>query len=116
MAIKSKKTKQIIRATSDAVIETICTDSDAISLALLKPNNMKKSILIIITVFLSLPYFVGVLQYQNACIVIANLTDQTDGEIEDVLATFDFNIDCMTTPNTIDYYKSGIKAIDQLNY
>ena len=57
------------------------------------------------------PYFIGKFQYRNACVVIENLTDKTDGEIEDVLATFDFSVDCMTEPTFSDYYITGLKTI-----
>lgn len=62
----------------------------------------------------STPIVIGMFQYSNACMVIENLTDKTDGEIEDVLLVFDFNIDCMTEPGVFDYYVAGNKTIDRL--
>jgi len=77
---------------------------------------MKNTLILLISVLLlwSVPYFIGKFQYSNACMVIANTTDQTDGEIEDVLYTFDFQIDCFTTPSFSDYYSSGTKTIERL--
>ena len=43
--------------------------------------------------------------------VIENITDKTDGEIENVLYTFDFKLDAFTEPQFKDYYISGIEAI-----
>lgn len=36
------------------------------------------------------PYFIGRFQYNNACMVIQNLTEQTDGEIEEIFIDFQF--------------------------
>lgn len=77
---------------------------------------MKKTILFLIfVVFLwSVPYFVGIFQYSNACMVIENITDKTDGEIENVLYTFDFQLDAFTMPVFKDYYKSGSSTISRI--
>ena len=57
------------------------------------------------------PYFVGRFQYSNACMVIQNLTDRTDGEIEAVLLTFNFrNMDAFEQPTFADYYEAGLTA------
>ena len=57
------------------------------------------------------PYFIGRFQYNNACMVIQNLTEQTDGEIEAVLLTFDFrNMDAFEQPTFADYYEAGLTA------
>ena len=57
------------------------------------------------------PYFVGKFQYSNACMVIQNLTEQTDGEIEAVLLTFDFrNMNAFEQPTFTDYYEAGLTA------
>lgn len=58
------------------------------------------------------PYFVGLFQYGNACTVIANITDQTDGDIENVLSVFNFDIDCMTEPRFADYYIAGMRSLN----
>lgn len=76
-----------------------------------------KNVILLISLIVGLffvPYGVGLFQYSNACMVIENITDKTDGEIENVLYTFDFNIDCMTTPSFIDYYNSGSKTIGRV--
>ena len=57
---------------------------------------------------LILPFFIGLFQYHNACVVIENITDKTDGEIEAVLYTFNFKLDAFTEPNYKDYYKAGL--------
>jgi len=55
------------------------------------------------------PYFIGRFQYSNACMVIQNLTEQTDEEIEAVLLTFDFrNMDAFEQPTFADYYEAGL--------
>jgi len=57
------------------------------------------------------PYFVGRFQYNNACMVIQNLTDRTDGEIEAVLLTFNFrNMTAFEQPTFADYYEAGLTA------
>ena len=57
------------------------------------------------------PYFIGRFQYSNACMVIQNLTEQTDGEIEAVLLTFNFrNMDAFEQPTFADYYEAGLTA------
>ena len=57
------------------------------------------------------PYFIGKFQYSNACMVIQNLTDRTDGEIEAVLLTFNFrNMDAFEQPTFADYYEAGLTA------
>ena len=57
------------------------------------------------------PYFIGRFQYSNACMVIQNLTEQTDGEIEAVLLTFNFrNMNAFEQPNFADYYEAGLTA------
>lgn len=71
-----------------------------------------KTVTVFILALLLSPYFIGLFQYHNACVVIANVTDQTDGDIENVLSTFNFEMDCMTAPNTFDYYKAGVRAFD----
>ncbi len=63
---------------------------------------------------LILPYIIGLLQYNNAKMVIENLTDKTDGEIVSVLYTFDFKLDVSDTPSFTDYYKSGLLTIKHL--
>jgi len=77
---------------------------------------MKNTLILLIAVVMlwSVPYFIGKFQYANACMVIENITDKTDGEIEDVLYTFDFQIDCFTTPSFSDYYISGTKTIERV--
>jgi len=58
-----------------------------------------------------IPYFIGRFQYSNACMVIMNLTDRTDGEIEAVLLTFNFrNMDAFEQPTFADYYEAGLTA------
>jgi len=57
------------------------------------------------------PYFIGRFQYSNACMVIMNLTEQTDGEIEAVLLTFNFrNMTAFEQPTFADYYEAGLTA------
>ena len=57
------------------------------------------------------PYFIGRFQYNNACMVIMNLTEQTDGEIEAVLLTFNFrNMTAFEQPTFADYYEAGLTA------
>ena len=63
---------------------------------------------------LILPYILGLFQYHNACMVIENITDKTDGEITSVLYTFDFQLDVFDTPSFTDYYKSGLLTIKHL--
>lgn len=63
---------------------------------------------------LILPYILGLFQYHNACMVIENITDKTDGEITSVLYTFDFQLDVFDTPTFTDYYKSGLLTINSL--
>ena len=63
---------------------------------------------------LILPYILGLFQYHNACMVIENITDKTDGEITSVLYTFDFKLDVFDTPSFTDYYKSGLLTIKHL--
>lgn len=72
---------------------------------------MKQTLLTLLAVAVFAPYFIGRIQYQNTIIVAQNLTDRTDGEISNVLATFDFDLDWNDQPTTADYYKAGIKAI-----
>ncbi len=70
-----------------------------------------KNLLIILIISSLSPFFIGKFQYSNACLVIENITDKTDGEIEDVLYTFDFKLDAFTEPQFKDYYISGIETI-----
>jgi len=57
------------------------------------------------------PYFIGRFQYNNANMVIMNLTERTDGEIEAVLLTFNFrNMDAFEQPTFADYYEAGLTA------
>ena len=57
------------------------------------------------------PYFVGRFQYNNANMVIMNLTERTDGEIEAVLCVFNFrNVDAFEQPTFADYYEAGLTA------
>jgi hypothetical protein len=69
---------------------------------------------ILLISILILPYIIGLLQYNNAKMVIENLTDKTDGEIVSVLYTFDFKLDVFDTPTFTDYYKSGLLTIIHL--
>lgn len=57
------------------------------------------------------PYFIGRFQYNNACMVIQNLTERTDGDIEAVLCVFNFrNVDAFSQPTFADYYEAGLMA------
>ncbi len=80
---------------------------------------MKNLILLLITI-ISInfaPVLIGMIQYQNAIAVMQNLGNEcndgleTDGQIEDVLRVFNFDIDCMSEPNTYDYYIAGTKTM-----
>ena len=75
---------------------------------------MKNIFLTLIGVALIAPYFVGRLQYSNTIRVYQNLGFETDGDIENILSTFDFpTVGTMDEPTTADYYNAGVKAILQ---
>jgi hypothetical protein len=88
--------------------------------------NMKKIILsvaITLTVIFCLaPYYIGKLQHDNVVRVCQNFMNDdgepgewgTDGDIEDVLRVFHFNLGVFDTPTTKDYYIAGWKIFFNL--
>jgi hypothetical protein len=72
-----------------------------------------KKVLIILAVVLSIPYFCGIVQYQNVIRVVQNIGDRTDGEISDALLIFDFPGDMTLSrePTFTELYVSGIDCI-----
>jgi hypothetical protein len=75
------------------------------------------SVLIIVIISM-IPYFIGRQQMNNAEMVIQNFMDNdsdtfegTDGDIEDVLRVFNFNLSWDEHPSFIDYYKAGLAAL-----
>jgi hypothetical protein len=73
-----------------------------------------KKVLIILAVVLSIPYFCGIVQYQNVIRVVQNIGDRTDGEISDALLIFDFPGDMTLSrePTFTELYCSGIKCVE----
>ena len=72
-------------------------------------SNMQRIIVIIAVI--SAPFFVGLENNRNAIIVCQNFTDRTDADIENVLAVYNLENDCMSEPNFMQLYKSGLKTI-----
>lgn len=55
---------------------------------------------------------VGKVQYNNSIRAAQNLTDRTDGDIENCLATFYFDIAWHEEPTFKDYWISGWKTLN----
>ena len=55
---------------------------------------------------------VGKIQYNNSIRAAQNLTDRTDGDIENCLATFYFDIDWHKEPSLKDYWIAGWETLN----
>lgn len=75
------------------------------------------TLLMFVSVILLAPYFVGRIQLTNVERTVQNFGNEsnedfeTDGEIENILRVYDFNIGWRDKPTFIDYYRSGFEAI-----
>lgn len=79
-----------------------------------------KTLFVALLILLSVPYLIGRLQFNNAVAVVQNLGNDdsdaenifgSDGDIENVLAVFNFQIGALDTPTFSDYYKAGLQTI-----
>jgi len=62
---------------------------------------------------LGLPLLVGKIQLNNTVKVCQNLTERTDGDIENVLHTFGFDDNWLEEPSIVDMWEVGVTTISQ---
>jgi hypothetical protein len=74
---------------------------------------IKLSFLAIVLIIV-LPLFVGKIQLNNTIVVVQNLTDKTDGDIENVLSTFGFTNTWDENPTIFNVWAVGVETITQL--
>jgi hypothetical protein len=60
------------------------------------------------------PLFIGMIQLNNTIVVVQNLTDKTDGEIENTLRTFGFTNTWDEQPTITNIWSVGIETITNL--
>lgn len=70
------------------------------------------SLAIVLTIIF--PLFVGKIQYNNTIVVVQNLTEKTDGDIENVLSTFGFTNTWDENPTIANVWVVGVTTITQL--
>ena len=70
------------------------------------------SLAIVLTIIF--PLFVGKIQLNNTIVVVQNLTDKTDGDIENVLSTFGFTNTWDENPTIFNVWAVGVETITQL--
>jgi hypothetical protein len=76
-------------------------------------RTIKLSLLAIVLIIV-LPLFVGKIQLNNTIVVVQNLTDKTDGDIENVLSTFGFTNTWDENPTIFNVWAVGVETITQL--
>jgi hypothetical protein len=63
---------------------------------------------------LALPLLVGKIQLNNTIVVCENLTERTDGDIENVLLTFGFENRWEQEPSIINIWEVGATTLSQI--
>ena len=63
---------------------------------------------------LALPLLVGKIQLNNTIVVCENLTERTDGDIENVLLTFGFENRWEQEPSIINIWEVGVTTLSQV--
>jgi hypothetical protein len=62
----------------------------------------------------ALPLLVGKIQLNNTIVVCENLTERTDGDIENVLLTFGFENRWEQEPSIINIWEVGVTTLSQV--
>jgi hypothetical protein len=62
----------------------------------------------------ALPLLVGKIQLNNTIVVCENLTERTDGDIENVLQTFGFENRWEEKPSIINIWEVGATTLSQI--
>jgi len=62
----------------------------------------------------ALPLLIGKIQFNNTIVVAQNLTERTDGDIENVLSTFNFSFDWRHEPTYIELWENGVTTLSQI--
>jgi hypothetical protein len=62
----------------------------------------------------ALPLLVGKIQLNNTIVVCENLTERTDGDIENVLQTFGFENRWEQEPSIINIWEVGVTTLSQV--
>jgi len=80
---------------------------------------MKESTLFTLSTFtflliFALPLLIGKIQFNNTIVVCQNLTERTDGDIENVLSTFNFSFDAMHEPTCVELWENGVTTLSQI--
>jgi hypothetical protein len=63
---------------------------------------------------LALPLLVGKIQLNNTIVVSQNLTERTDGDIENVLQTFGFEGNWTKAPSVVKIWEVGVTTLSQV--
>jgi hypothetical protein len=63
---------------------------------------------------LALPLLVGKIQLNNTIVVSQNLTERTDGDIENVLLTFGFENNVEQEPSIVSVWEVGVTTLSQV--
>jgi hypothetical protein len=78
--------------------------------------NTKKLInlsAITLALIIALPLLVGKIQLNNTIVVCENLTERTDGDIENVLQTFGFENNWQQAPSILHIWEVGATTLSQ---
>lgn len=78
--------------------------------------NTKKLInlsAITLALIIALPLLVGKIQLNNTIVVCENLTERTDGDIENVLQTFGFENNWQHAPSIVHIWEVGATTLSQ---
>ena len=62
----------------------------------------------------ALPLLVGKIQLNNTIVVSQNLTERTDGDIENVLLTFGFENNVEQEPSIVSVWEVGVTTLSQV--
>ena len=62
----------------------------------------------------ALPLLVGKIQLNNTIVVCENLTERTDGDIENVLLTFGFENNVEQEPSIVSIWEVGVTTLSQV--
>jgi hypothetical protein len=62
----------------------------------------------------ALPLLVGKIQLNNTIVVSQNLTERTDGDIENVLLTFGFENNVEQEPSIVSIWEVGVTTLSQV--
>ena len=62
----------------------------------------------------ALPLLVGKIQLNNTIVVSQNLTERTDGDIENVMLTFGFENNVEQEPSIVSIWEVGVTTLSQV--